>query len=281
MNTTRENQPSRPYNTRVDAALRSSRSAARGSWFNTRLGVLATLLVGALLTSAGDAYADEKKEEKTTVNKAKMADKAMNAMVQYISSVSYCQNCGDQGDDPPRWATPAGAVSAHDLTIWFLDTPAVSTGPDGDGSVDQVLDFEYSLSLAFDGGGVESMTGVGTTHLVGEATGTPERQRFELEVRSFDLGGQLMSGSNLLVRESPTQQSIAVTSVENRGESMFWTESEIDLSLDMSFDGGATWTSPSLSVPEPNGLVVLGAALLSALTRRPRRNDASRIARGV
>ena len=269
MNTTRQPQPSQPSNDAIEASSRSSRSVGVSSWTKTRIGVLATLLIGALLGSAGNAYADEKKDDEKTVRsrKAKMADKAMNAITQYISSVSYCQNCGEQGDDPPRWVTPEGAVSARDLTIWFLDTPAFSEGAGG-GPVDQELDFEYSLSLAFDGGGVASMTGVGITKLAGAATGTSDQLLFELEVQSFDLGGQLTSGQNLLVRESPTQRSIAITSVESQGEAMFWTESEIDLSLELSFDGGASWTSASPSVPEPSGLFAIGSAIALAAARR-------------
>lgn len=90
-------------------------------------------------------------------------------------------------------------------------------------------------------------------------------------MQSFDLSGELTSGGTLLMRESPTQLSIAVTSVEKQGEELFWTESELDIWTDLSFDGGVTWTPSGQSVPEPSGLVALSSAVLLAAAKRRRR----------
>lgn len=115
------------------------------------------LLIGVSLGSADNAYADEE----VTVNKAKSADKLMQKMVQYISSVAYCENCGTGDDDPPRWDTPDGVVTARNLTISFLGDLAASESHGDDWTIDEVLDFDYSLELEFDSGVVDTMSGVG------------------------------------------------------------------------------------------------------------------------
>ena len=98
---------------------------------------------------------------------------------------------------------------------------------------------------------------------VGNVTGT-----FNTEMLSLNLNGVIPGAGAFMIRESPTLQSLGVTSVAGIGGGQFRIDSFFDVFTELSIDGGATW-SPATSgpahfdlgppVPEP------GAGLLTVL----------------
>lgn len=115
-------------------------------------------------------------------------------------------------------------------------------------------------------------TSILTLNKIGNTTGT-----FQTEMLSMNLTGLTPLGP-VMVRESPTLQTLGQTTITDIGGGLFRIDSFFDVFTELSIDGGQTWmpsegpTHMTLeSVPDPGStLALLGLALggISALRRR-------------
>lgn len=88
------------------------------------------------------------------------------------------------------------------------------------------------------------------------------------------LGLNLTPPGGIMIRESPTLQSLGHTRITDMGGGLYRIDSFFDVFVELSLDGGATWTPQSngpmhLSlVPTPGAATLLGLGGLAARRRR-------------
>ncbi len=97
---------------------------------------------------------------------------------------------------------------------------------------------------------------------------------FDTEMLSLDLVMSTPYGQ-MMIRESPTLQSMGHYSIRDLGNGMYHVDSFFDVFTELSLDGGQTWTPADGSthfelVPGPGALALLGAWGLGSKGRRRR-----------
>jgi hypothetical protein len=129
--------------------------------------------------------------------------------------------------------------------------------------------FESNLEaqVSVNGGPLQPifMSGPVDTVAYGRSPGPGQIGTFDVEMLSMTL-----TGGPLMIRESPTKQSLGKTSVQPAG-SGFHIDSFFDVFTELSIDGGMTWIPQSGNrgthvvlggVPEPASMALLALGLL-------------------
>jgi hypothetical protein len=172
-------------------------------------------------------------------------------------------------------AEKAYAVPGHDVQLGsFFDLSFDIDVPPPGGSATGFFDMFTEINL--DGGGFVPLSGIGT--LIHHDTGL---DFFPGELLGMDLASP-PGGPSILMRESPTLQSLGQTKLTTVGGDTH-VDSFFDVFVELSLDNGETWlpATPSIplaTVPEPASaaLLILGALLLSGrrwqrlIPRKPR-----------
>lgn len=155
---------------------------------------------------------------------------------------------------PPQWYFIAADGS-------LVPSPSIQSPqlqPSGNWTVDSFFDITFHIDFA----GEPPLDATGTGHVVGTGSGTTFRT-FDTEMLSLDL----VSGAPIMFRESPTLASTGQATIESLPGGDFRIDSFFDVFMEISLDGGATW-SPSegpmqlMSLPEPSSMTLLAAGIL-------------------
>lgn len=100
----------------------------------------------------------------------------------------------------------------------------------------------------------------------------PGIETFETEMVAMD-----PVGGGVMIRESPTQQSLGITPLTDLGGGLMRIDSFFDIFIELSLDGGQNWVPANapahmtlVDTPEPATLGILGLGLLALAARRRR-----------
>jgi len=202
--------------------------------------------------------------------KRKSSDKIFNKLVQVMMSGIYKSEEPDP--DPIEWPTPTENVMEYGFEFMVLDETLVTQDTSGDWPVDSIYDFEFSLNLQLGEGLIEEHTGVGTLQVIGSAAGGNEPLVFNMELLEFNLSGTFATSppTPFLFRESPTEQSTVTTTNTSISADLYESSSIANIYLELSLDGGQTWTAAQAVVPEPSTLLLGALASMGLLMRRRR-----------
>jgi len=144
-----------------------------------------------------------------------------------------------------------------------------------DGSGNEIEDFNSDLNamVNINSGPFQPVVMSGPVEVksygkTGNPTGT-----FTTEMLTLNLTG----GGGLMIRESPTLQSLGQTTITPIGGGMFHIDSFFDVFTELSLDGGQSWMPSQGSthvdlapLPEPGSLTLLGVAGVGLMARRRR-----------
>lgn len=163
-----------------------------------------------------------------------------------------------------------GNIRHHPFAATAIRTPI---GPDEMEQFDSEAFGDVEVYVNGDFSGAGPMTGLGpvTTMVfgkIGNTTGT-----FDTEMLAMNLSGNSLFGP-MMIRESPTLQSLGRTTITDIGGGLFKIDSFFDVFTELSIDGGQTWM-PDFGgpvhmelVPAPGAAAMLG--LLGLLSGRRR-----------
>lgn len=164
----------------------------------------------------------------------------------------------------------------------FADFARVPPPAPGTSRVDSFFDIFTEIDLAPPGGAFQhyQASRQATIRLNGLPPGTPF---FDTEMLQLDLqGGSLPPG--VMIRESPTKQSLGRTTQTPIGGGLFQIDSFFDVFTELSIDGGQNWMPGTNGndgamrtvggLPEPSSavLALLGAVALGRFGFRRRRS---------
>jgi hypothetical protein len=171
-----------------------------------------------------------------------------------------------------RFATGLGLV---DLTDFNHRDFSTCLSPPASGSQLHTFSSTAEFDASFGGGPFTHFTAPAAVQVqVTFDHQTGNTRFFDTEMLQLDISGGTLPAA-VIIRESPTLASTGETTIENVGSGSFVIDSFFDVFIELSLDGGQTFTPCDpcgrvtlQRIPEPSSLLLLAAAGVALWSRR-------------
>jgi len=188
------------------------------------------------------------------------------ARAGYVTPVRSMPSPGHTTLTLVSFPTPGGLYQIDSFFDVFTELQQVSPPGPGATSVDSFFDIFTEISLSTPGGPFqirESPTRQSTIRTTNSGpTPAGDGTVFDTEMLSLNLAGGTMP-LGTMIRESPTLQSTGKTTIRESPTlpGLYHIDSFFDVFLELSIDGGQTWTPGDqpmhlTGVPEPSSIVL-------------------------
>ena len=171
-------------------------------------------------------------------------------------------------------------IVLQDIVAWALATPPpvrANVGPDEQEEFEAMLTATANVTYLTVPSGPQAISLSGPAKWMAENKAGNMTGTFNVEFIEMSLAGDVivpgLGSATIMLRESPTKQSMGQTTIDDLGGGLYHIDSFFDVFAEVSPDGGDSWIAASESVhieliPEP---VTLGLLLVSGLAMLRRR----------